>query len=209
MNKEYYLLDNGQPAGPFTFNELIQQSIDLDTQVSATVNGKWMAAIDVPELAGYFHAQGVAIVNEDSLASFWLRLAAYVLDLVVFFFLIMILAIIYASSVPNAKITEADVQKHRELIQLLGTLILTVYNAVLEATPLQGSVGKLLIGLQVVNEDGRRLTLGQALLRNIAKIASGLAFGFGYLYIFLNPYRQALHDKLAKTYIIRKPYTGR
>ncbi len=67
-----------------------------------------------------------------------------------------------------------------------------------------GTVGKLIFGLKIIREDGRHLTVKNALFReHVAKIASAQLLGLGYLWIFRSPKKQAWHDMLAGTYVIK------
>ena len=71
-----------------------------------------------------------------------------------------------------------------------------------------GGLGKLVCGLEITNQDGSRLTYKNALFREfIAKIASNALLGYGYYAIFKHPQKQAWHDSLAGTYVIKK-YNG-
>lgn len=68
-----------------------------------------------------------------------------------------------------------------------------------------GGLGKLVCGLEITNTDGSRLTFKNALFREvIAKIASNALLGYGYYAIFKDPHKQAWHDSLAGTYVVKK-----
>ena len=65
--------------------------------------------------------------------------------------------------------------------------------------------GKLVYGLKIVRLDGAALTYKNALFREfIAKIASNALLGLGYYWIFKTPQKQAWHDSLAGTYVVKK-----
>ncbi len=66
------------------------------------------------------------------------------------------------------------------------------------------SVGKKLIGLKVIKEDGKYpIGLVDAFIREIiGKFVSSLLLGIGYLIIGFNPKKQGLHDMIAKTYVV-------
>jgi len=69
-------------------------------------------------------------------------------------------------------------------------------------------IGKLACGLEIIREDGSRLTFKNALFRDrIAKIASNALLGAGYLWILKTPQKQGWHDSLAGTYVLKK-YNG-
>lgn len=68
-----------------------------------------------------------------------------------------------------------------------------------------GGVGKMLFGLEIINHQGLKLNFKDALFREyVAKSASKALFGLGYIWIFKSPQRQAWHDGLAGTFVVRK-----
>ncbi|HEX2951878.1 MAG TPA: RDD family protein [Armatimonadota bacterium] len=90
------------------------------------------------------------------------------------------------------------------LISLVGLLILAwLYHAFMESSPLQGTVGKLAVHLRVIDIRGNRISFARASLRFFAKILSCLLLGTGFLLIPLSDYKQALHDKIAGTRVVR------
>jgi uncharacterized RDD family membrane protein YckC len=64
------------------------------------------------------------------------------------------------------------------------------------------TVGKALMGLRVLGQDGRRLTFSQALIRALSYYVSGLALFIGFLWVLVDDRRQAWHDKLARTIVV-------
>lgn len=62
--------------------------------------------------------------------------------------------------------------------------------------------GKLLLGLRVVDQDGKNPTFGRSLIRVIGYALSALALYAGYWWILFDNRRQGWHDKLAGTYVI-------
>ena len=67
------------------------------------------------------------------------------------------------------------------------------------------SLGGRLLGLKVVNEEGSPIGFWRAFIRNILAIATSAPLLL-WLWIAWDPNRQALHDKLVRSYVIR---TGR
>lgn len=67
-----------------------------------------------------------------------------------------------------------------------------------------GSIGKLLTGIRVRRKDGGKASLGTTTLRFFAKIVSTLIFFIGYLIAFFDKKKQALHDKVANTLVLKK-----
>ena len=67
------------------------------------------------------------------------------------------------------------------------------------------TVGGIICGLRVVRADGKPLAFTDALVRGLASILSGVAAGLGWLWILWDPERQAWHDKIAGTVVVRVP----
>jgi len=55
----------------------------------------------------------------------------------------------------------------------------------------------------VVRVDGSRLTFADALVRGLSSIFSLLVLALGVLWIIRDPERQAWHDKIAGTFVVR------
>lgn len=64
------------------------------------------------------------------------------------------------------------------------------------------TVGKALMGLRVLGQDGRRLSLRQAVVRALGYYLSGLPLFIGFLWVLADDRRQAWHDKLAGTFVV-------
>ncbi len=63
------------------------------------------------------------------------------------------------------------------------------------------SLGKALLGLQVLMIDGKSPTVAAILLRNLVRIPE-FAFGFVILYVLISDNRQRLGDLLARTLVV-------
>jgi uncharacterized RDD family membrane protein YckC len=74
----------------------------------------------------------------------------------------------------------------------------------MESSKYQASVGKLALGLILVDLDGNRIDFSKALLRNIGKIVSAFILGIGYLMAAFTDKKQALHDMIASTLVVKK-----
>jgi uncharacterized RDD family membrane protein YckC len=71
--------------------------------------------------------------------------------------------------------------------------------------------GKQLLGLRVVREDGRPVTAGIAVLRELVGKAGlgALTLGLGVAWLLLDLRRRGLHDRLAGTLVVRAQATTR
>ena len=117
----------------------------------------------------------------------WLRLLALVLDVYMIQILIRLLfSSFFDRSVP-----------------IISILIYFIYATLLEASVFQATLGKWFVGFRISNYDNNRISFRNSLIRNFAKIVSFISI-FGFLMIDGNRKRQALHDIISKTLVIRR-----
>lgn len=76
------------------------------------------------------------------------------------------------------------------------------YHVGSEASARQGSLGKRMTGLVVVDQAGRPLKLLHATARYAAGAASWATLNLGHLLVALPPAHRALHDRLAGTQVL-------
>ena len=86
----------------------------------------------------------------------------------------------------------------------LGLLISVAYFAGMWAWK-QTTIGGIVVGLKVVRIDGQRFTFVTAIVRALAAIFSVVVFFFGFLWIGWDVEKQAWHDKIAGTVVVRLP----
>jgi uncharacterized RDD family membrane protein YckC len=64
--------------------------------------------------------------------------------------------------------------------------------------------GKMAMGIRVVSaQTGDVIGMGEALLRYVGYIISGLALGLGFLWIIWDPKHEGWHDKIASTRVVK------
>jgi uncharacterized RDD family membrane protein YckC len=130
-------------------------------------------------------------------AGFWLRFAAYLIDYVLLFAIQVGLA---------AAVILMDPGDLRALLNVtpVGWALTWAYFAVLESSPLQGTVGKHTLGLYVTDAYGDPIGLGRASARYWLKLLSSLLLMAGWIMAAFTPRKQALHDMLASTLVLRR-----
>jgi uncharacterized RDD family membrane protein YckC len=69
----------------------------------------------------------------------------------------------------------------------------------------QTTVGGIICQLRLVRVDGAPLTFADALVRGLSSIFSLAVLGLGCLWILRDPERQAWHDRIAGTYVVKVP----
>jgi uncharacterized RDD family membrane protein YckC len=94
---------------------------------------------------------------------------------------------------------------------LLQIIVWLAYFTILEAT-VGATVGKLALGVRVVNADGTKLDWGPALVRNVLRIVDAFPYFIPYLVgailVWSSPTRQRLGDRAASTVVVRKESVG-
>jgi uncharacterized RDD family membrane protein YckC len=78
-----------------------------------------------------------------------------------------------------------------------------LYFALMESSEKGASVGKKLMGLRVLSEEGKRIDFGTATGRFFAHFINGLTMGIGYLLMLFNSRSQCLHDIITGTVVVR------
>jgi uncharacterized RDD family membrane protein YckC len=92
--------------------------------------------------------------------------------------------------------------KQRNLIREFAFSLWIVYCMFMEASVFQGTFGKKIMGIKVVNEEGERLTLQHSVQRNISKMLSYFVVFLGFVWILIDKNKQGWHDKMSKTYVV-------
>lgn len=117
---------------------------------------------------------------------FWLRFAAFVID-----FLVVGAACLAVSFVIGP------------LVILVNLTAPWLYAAYFESSEKQATLGKQAMGLRVTDETGRRISFGRATGRHFGKIVSALILFIGYIMAGFTARKQALHDMIAGTLVVR------
>ena len=93
-----------------------------------------------------------------------------------------------------------DISNKATLLALLVGLTYYVFGEGLTGATL----GKRVVKIRVVGEDGEHPTLGAAVVRNILRLVDGLFFYLvGAVYALSSPRRQRLGDRVAHTLVVR------
>ncbi|HTD41298.1 MAG TPA: RDD family protein [Mucilaginibacter sp.] len=208
MLNAYYLIEDGQQTGPFSHHELMDKGLRAEDLVFSPINEQWESAASMFEFADYFESQGIYYPSHAILANFWWRLLAYIIDYFILFVSLVVFGTLLslAMTFTGTHWFESGFGSDTKFEQnVLSVIVLAFYNATFESTRLQGSIGKVVCKLKVVNATGERIEFATALGRNFGKILSSLVCGMGFFCVLWDKNKQGWHDQLAKTYVIRKP----
>jgi uncharacterized RDD family membrane protein YckC len=128
-------------------------------------------------------------------AGFWIRVAAAFIDGVI---LSIVYYIAFFSMIGN--IMNPDLSTFWA-VWIIMFFIYILYFPLLESSTKQGTLGKMAVGIKVGKSKGERLSFLNALGRYFAKIPSGMILYIGFMMAGWDDKKQALHDKIADTYV--------
>lgn len=128
------------------------------------------------------------------------RVGAAIIDIIVLIVISVIFTAIFGDSTNDDNGTSFQLTGLPFVVMLL---IGIGYYVVPEA--LQGqTLGKMALGLRAVGEDGKPLTWGTSLIRNLLRIVDGLfIYLVGFIIAMTNDRRQRLGDMVAKTIVVQ------
>jgi uncharacterized RDD family membrane protein YckC len=90
-----------------------------------------------------------------------------------------------------------------QMFNLISIIINVSYYALMESSKYQATLGKMALGLKVVDTYGRPISVGRAYGRELAKILSGLICLIGYIMAAFSAKKQALHDLIGGTLVVK------
>jgi uncharacterized RDD family membrane protein YckC len=88
-------------------------------------------------------------------------------------------------------------------LQLVALVVSWLYFALLESSARGATVGKMVLGLRVVDGQGNRISFLRATGRFFAKILSGMILFIGFLMVAFTERKRGLHDIIADTLVVK------
>ena len=163
----------------------------------------------------YAAAPPVAYAPPSIYGGFWIRFLAHLIDHVILgavaaplFFITVLPSIIRI-----AHQAERDQEPSPELIIAIVSSAFVyialafvgqwLYEALLTSSSWQGTIGKRVLHLNVVDEAGNRISFGRSTGRFFAKILSSMFFCIGFIMIGFTERKTGLHDMLAGTKVMK------
>lgn len=139
-------------------------------------------------------------------AGFWKRFAAYAVDT---FLLAIVFGIgggIFGASAGEEMFTDGG--KAFMKMYAVEFVLMGVYFAWMHASANQATLGKMVVGIKVTDDDGQRISLLRGIGRFFATIPSSIILCIGYAMAGFTDRKRALHDMLASTLVVdRWAYT--
>jgi len=151
-------------------------------------------------------------------AGFWIRFLAHLIDQVVisivgFVFFIIALVFTAGSVMSISDLADMEDPDPALILSLVGGWLIFVivsaiaqwlYFAFMESSASRGTLGKMALGLQVIGRDGETINFARASGRYFAKFLSAMIMMIGYIMAGFTQKKQALHDILADTYVVKQ-----
>lgn len=91
---------------------------------------------------------------------------------------------------------------------ILSFLLVWIYQAVMESSIKQATLGKMALGIAVTDLSGKRISFGKASGRHFGQILSGFILGIGFLMIAFTARKQGLHDIIAECLVVNKTHSS-
>jgi uncharacterized RDD family membrane protein YckC len=153
-------------------------------------------------------------------AGFWQRLLAIIIDAIIIgvaqsFLIVPLLAAVglgFAGGADNMDFS--DPEQAAGMIASIGALIggywilamciQILYFTFMESSKYQATIGKIALGLIVTDLNGGKLDFSKAFIRNLCKIISNVTMLIGYIMAGFTEKKQALHDMIASTLVLKK-----
>jgi uncharacterized RDD family membrane protein YckC len=139
-------------------------------------------------------------------AGFWLRFFAFVIDQVILGVAItpFTWGMVGSAMVMRGDPGDMPLMMGRIIrVTFISVVIKWLYYALMESSSKQATIGKLALGLKVTDLYLRPIDFGRASGRYFGKFLSGLTLLIGYIMAGFTARKQALHDMLAGTLVIR------
>src|SRR5204863_8182892 len=122
---------------------------------------------------------------------------AYIIDAILLNIAFGIIAAIVGINIlpaDPANIDPAAFMSQMGSVQLVVLVVTWLYFALMESSPRGATVGKMALGLRVVDEQGNRISFMRATGRFFAKIVSSIILFIGFLMIAFTDRKRGLHD---------------
>ena len=135
-------------------------------------------------------------------AGFWIRFAAYFIDAVIVTVVNVALTfVIFGGSFLSGAPETSGFFVQNISYTLVSLVVGILYFCGMESSSRQATLGKMAVGVKVGNSRGEKISFVNALGRYFAKILSALTLMIGFMMAGWDSKKQALHDKLASTYV--------
>lgn len=142
-----------------------------------------------------------------NIAPIKLRVISGILDILIYLFFYQLIILIWVSSSTIPSLLNSLILLLVFFI-IVYPLLLPLISIIFIST-LGGTLGKLITGVEIVDEKGAKISFLKAFFRNYAGfIISGLPFFLGFIWIAIDKERRGWHDMIAGTYVVVRSKAG-
>lgn len=188
---------------------LAPRSGDGESGKVANSSEGWVASASSSAYAtGQVHSATATYGSSVRYGGFWIRFVAVIIDGLVIGVVVWPVSAVLGLSIAMAggAVSMPDIGVH--VVKLLtigafGRLVGWIYEAAMESSSRQATLGKMALGLKVTDLQGQRISFARATGRYFAKIISTLTLFIGYIMAGFTSRHQALHDMIAGTLVQR------
>ncbi|MCY4367665.1 MAG: RDD family protein [Chloroflexi bacterium] len=144
------------------------------------------------------YAPGMPYFDQDARTveymGFWIRAAAFLIDAILLTIVRLVIQGALGDSIP---------------VTLFNVVINLAYGVIMIAWRGQ-TIGKMIVGIQVVDANGNVPGIGSVILREVVgKFLSTIALFLGYLWVAWDKDKRGWHDHISGTYVVRKSRADR
>ena len=180
----------------------------------APVNAPQIGGFAVPAAQKDLYVQqmreGVAptLAGSVEYGGFWLRVVAKIVDFLILavpnYILQFSLGLGMTGFGNVSNPAEPDPAKIALLLGVMAfSLSLNVFYQTFMVSKYAATLGKMAVGLKVVNEDGSKVSTGRAFGRFFAELLSAMTCYIGYIIAAFDSEKRALHDHVCSTRVIK------
>ena len=144
---------------------------------------------------------------------FWIRFVAAIADFVIL--AIMTLAISSVLAIIAAALLGEGAAAATFILTIMAfSIALILYKPLMEASEYQGTLGKYILGMKVVNQRGERITMTTSFVRTIVYLVLITIPGvnivgiLGIIMVGFTEEKQGLHCIASKTYVVPFDWQG-
>lgn len=165
-------------------------------------------------------AVDAAVPARQQYGGFWVRFVAFLVDRLLLGIPsgIVVLVLIFRALRTGIALHQNPPEDPQAALAMLAPILVALvpallfvfilywlYFALMESSARQATVGKLLMSLRVTNLEGQPISFGHATGRFFAKIISAMIpFAIGYIMAGFTEKKQALHDMIAGTLVLKR-----
>lgn len=146
-------------------------------------------------------------------AGFWIRVLAALIDTIILGAVLLPFSLLLRVLISAAGMAVSMPGQGVRAVHLAGAIGFDLfaswlYEALMESSSRQATLGKMVIGAKVTDLAGNRISFARASGRHFAKILSATIFYIGYIIVGFTERKQGLHDMIAGTLVVYKDRQG-